>query len=345
MGTLERILQRMADNLSDPQRRCPGVMYGTLSSGFDSTAVACLIKKVGVKEVFVSKKSNSFLPGFTRRGGDDGSPVAAALNLEARQVNTGSAIVDEDEIYLLAKGVRKQDSRTVNEIMLFDIFKYIKKNHAGKLTILCNGYHGDTVWGVDVPSECLTDQVIRQSLCGMSLMEYRLVCGFVSAPIPFLLADKIRDIHAITMSEEMKPWRTGKEYDRPIARRIADSMNVPRHLYGIHKKAIVSVYRYPRNPALREEFFRYLCRKYEISRGKIRAYNIFNGIGSVLLRTGQFFGMKLADSSKIIFFREILMPYRMWLWATETLTAKYYDIESVALFRKEILGDGNREAC
>ena len=64
------------------------------------------------------------------------------------------------------------------------------------------------------------------------MAELRLVVGFVHLPLPFMGARRKADIVKITESSEMDPWRLETDYDRPIARRIAEEAGVPRHLFG-----------------------------------------------------------------------------------------------------------------
>jgi hypothetical protein len=43
-------------------------------------------------------------------------------------------------------------------------------------------------------------------------------------------------IHAWNRSPELAPWSIGGDYDKPIARRIAEEAGLPRHLFGQVKK-------------------------------------------------------------------------------------------------------------
>jgi hypothetical protein len=93
------------------------------------------------------------------------------------------------------------------------------------------------------------------------MAEIRLVIGFVHFPMPFIGGRQRQDILRITESPEMEPWRLGNAYDRPIPRRIAEQVGVPRQLFGQVKTASVVLFPEPSIPYgkhLRTEFFDFL---------------------------------------------------------------------------------------
>jgi hypothetical protein len=62
----------------------------------------------------------------------------------------------------------------------------------------------------------------------------------------------------------MRQWSIGGEYDRPIARRLAEEAGVPRHLFGQTKLATVVDVMPPYLPhgkVLKTEFFRFVRRR------------------------------------------------------------------------------------
>lgn len=56
-------------------------------------------------------------------------------------------------------------------------------------------------------------------------------------PVPFIGALRHPDLYGIAHSDEMLPYRLGTDYDRPLARRMAEEAGVPRELFGQEKKA------------------------------------------------------------------------------------------------------------
>ncbi|UCC99426.1 MAG: hypothetical protein JSW66_05990, partial [Phycisphaerales bacterium] len=78
---LMSILYRIRDNYTDKRRRFSVDAFSTISSGYDSTAVACLVRKIGVSKCFTSRRSNSVLPVCFARASDDGTYVGRKLGM------------------------------------------------------------------------------------------------------------------------------------------------------------------------------------------------------------------------------------------------------------------------
>jgi hypothetical protein len=117
------------------------------------------------------------------------------------------------------------------------------------------------------------------------LAEVRLVVGFIHLPMPFIGARQRQDILRITESAEMKPWRLGNAYDRPIPRRIAEQAGVPRHLFGQVKTGSVVIFPQPSIPygkRLRREFFDYLVRENIVRRQTIKFWRLVRFVNTVL---------------------------------------------------------------
>ena len=102
--------------------------------------------------------------------------------------------------------------------------------------VLFTGYHGDKVW--DKLTAYISDKIVRGDPSGLALTEYRLHAGFINCAVPFWGTRQIRDIHAISNSQVMKPWDVPGNYSRPICRRIAEEAGLPRESFGIKKKAV-----------------------------------------------------------------------------------------------------------
>ena len=71
-------LCRIRDNYQDPNRTIPLSAFTTISSGYDSTAVTCLAKKLGVDTCFTLKKSASWIRWSSKYATDDGTLAAQA---------------------------------------------------------------------------------------------------------------------------------------------------------------------------------------------------------------------------------------------------------------------------
>ena len=132
--------------------------------------------------------------------------------------------------------------------------------------VLFTGYHGDKVWDLHTPDEFLGEELAQKTGANFGFSEIRLKSGFINVAVPFILARNIRSIIAISRSEEMKPWSLHNDYDRPIARRIAESSGVLREAFGMHKKGIAQhYYRLPLSCGLRRLFLQYLKKQYNLN--------------------------------------------------------------------------------
>lgn len=214
---LKESLVRIGQNMADRARKYSYTPLGTLSTGYDSPTVAVLSKNMGNSEVL------TFQHG---RGGtnDDGSEIASRLNLKPIALDRGMWRQQQgSEIPFIAANAYGEESHYVAAKPLL----------AGRL--LLTGYHGDKVW--DTSTHDLSPVIKRGDPSGLALTEWRLWIGFLHCPLPFFGVRNIDEIYRISMSDEMKPWRVGGDYDRPICRRIVEAEGVPRELFGNQKSA------------------------------------------------------------------------------------------------------------
>ena len=70
---------------------------------------------------------------------------------------------------------------------------------------------------------------------GSRLLEFRLRAGFLNFNPLYAGAGHLSAMKGISASAEMKPWRLGGDYDRPIPRRILEEAGVPRGMFGVTK--------------------------------------------------------------------------------------------------------------
>jgi hypothetical protein len=101
-------------------------------------------------------------------------------------------------------------------------------------TVFFTGFPGGKVWDKNLPPD---DRLKRRDLSGASLNEFRLRVRFVHLPIPSIGARLNAQLHRIGNSPELAPHSVGGDYDKPIARRMAEEAGVPRHAFGQTKKA------------------------------------------------------------------------------------------------------------
>ena len=188
----------------------------TVSEGYDATAVAALSASLGCKEAI------NFLSDF-----EDGRNVGALLGLDVTTYSMndigGHIGLNEAEFCAMPLGSSIP-------------FAMAEKQLAGSL--LLTGDMGDHIWSIRY-------KILRSAQRPFanipsdkgSLIEFRLRVGFSWLPVPTIGIMQSLTINKITRSPEMKPWRLDVEYDRPIARKIAEDAGIPRSMFGVKKRA------------------------------------------------------------------------------------------------------------
>jgi hypothetical protein len=250
----------IAANARDPSRTETIDILSTQSTGYDTTAVNALAGAFGITKVFTVTKAKSLGHLAHQEAGelpdDDGSEICKSLNLPCIPINRRAFAEGFDEEHLFYCALfHNQD------VNLLEVCKHITK-----VSVLLTG-HGGAIWYPKASrAELLGEELPGSELNatdsgGLGMAELRLVVGFIQLPLPHVGARRKRDIVDITESSEMDPWRLGRVYDRPIARRIAEEAGVSRDLFGQYKKGSVVIFPQPAIPygkALRLDFFRYL---------------------------------------------------------------------------------------
>lgn len=217
VGTLEKI----RDNVTSPARRIQYNFLATISSGYDSTAGAALLSRIGCAHAI------TFPEARVRPLSDSGREAAQHL---------GYSVVE-------AERFEYQKLKTCPEAEFFapgtatnggDIV-FACKEELLRRKVFVTGFNGGYVWNlVNFPSR----DILRSDASGSLMEEFRLRVGFIHLPIPFIGAVRQPEILAISRSPEMKPWVLGGHYEKPIPRRIAEESGIPRSLFGQSKKAI-----------------------------------------------------------------------------------------------------------
>ena len=244
------VLRRLRTNSTSGARRAPLAAFVTVSSGYDSVATAALVAELGVTAAFTCRRSNSHLPAWLapRAAIDDGSEIARALGLPLLPPPPRDAAV-ADERYFLAAGCMPP------MLALRPLASFVAR---GSAAVVFTGFGGDDVWDTQAEREYHERGIVRGDPAGLGLSEVRLQSGFINVPVPTLCSRHIADLDAVAAHEEMDPWRLLTAYDRPIARRIAETAGVAGHSFGRTKKAVVALYPYPVTRRLRSSFFAYV---------------------------------------------------------------------------------------
>jgi hypothetical protein len=248
----------IAANARDRARSHPLEIWSTQSRGYDTTAVNVIARPYGIDKVFTVSQAKSILHLAHNDEGklpdDDGGEICELLGLNYIRINRRAFAdgFDQEHLYYCARH-HNQDANLMEMI-----------KHVSKPGILLTGVHGEILCSNDrfVRPPLLNSTMQRLDVGGLGMGEFRLAAGFIHLPLPFVGARRKKDIANITMSSEMDPWRLGRTYDRPIARRIAEEAGIPRQAFGQTKMGSVVIFSRPAIPfgkALRREFFNYLA--------------------------------------------------------------------------------------
>ncbi|MBV9952615.1 MAG: hypothetical protein JO291_11730 [Acidimicrobiia bacterium] len=229
----------LAENGRAAERRHPIGLMSSLSSGYDSAVGAVLAHEAGGRDAF----------GFDADSGgrdDDATPLAEALGLDFHLLESADA--PRADLLFLAAGVGHGGEAILRRAESF---------LAGRLVLF--GHWGDAIWGF---AETDTGpDLVRWGTSGTSVLEYRLVAGFLQCPVPVLGGRQIADVRRIGRDPEMEPWSVGGDYDRPVARRIIEEAGVPRNAFATRKRGVLMRQPKPNDfltPELREDYLRWL---------------------------------------------------------------------------------------
>ncbi len=214
---LEKTLREVFAMAARPERQSVYQPLATCSSGYDSSAGAVLVRRLGYGEAITLR---------TARGGtsDTGRWVGEAMGLNVREVDRTESVAEGFALVapFIATGMGGQD-------YCFHGFAPLLENK-----ILLTGFHGDKIWEAKVEPG---DVLARGDVSGSSLQEFRLWKNFLHVPVPMIGARRHADIAAISRSPEMAPYRLDNDYDRPIPRRLLEERGVPRASFGHSKQA------------------------------------------------------------------------------------------------------------
>jgi hypothetical protein len=320
VASLLGIMGRVKQNAGDPARRHPFAFYSTLSQGYDSAAVAALARELGVMDSFTGHPVRLPLEGLLPPAWkEDARAIGQRLGLNVIWLDDRRQSVGPDEIYYLCTNYPKHHSGHWFEIGFHAMASHIAKS--GRLGLVFTGNHGDTVWDANTPERHLAHHIRRGCLTGLNQTEIRLKAGYVTLPAPFIWAQDILKIRAVTLSPEMEPWRVYTDYDRPIPRRILEEAGVERGMFGFDKKFICARAMWPIQPGLRRDFLAYLRRE----RG-LPAWLVYLEYAKHLAPTKRVlkkvFDRELARKENLLLDPDVDLFYEMVHWGTRRLTER-----------------------
>ncbi|HYK81867.1 MAG TPA: hypothetical protein VEU55_01865 [Gemmatimonadales bacterium] len=320
---VDTALRRLRANYTSPDRRAPLGAFATISSGYDSAAVAVLVKDLGVESYFTCRRSNTHAPQWISRRAavDDGTPIARGLGLTATPLDTRGSQVTEDELYFLAPGCAPPN------LALHGLARHIERRRPA---VLFTGFLGDEVWDRNPWERRYQDEgIVRGDTTALMLSEIRLKSGFINVAVPALCARRVQDLAVLSESTEMAPWRLGtRDYDRPIPRRILEEAGIPRDLFAGRKKAVVGTYTWPRNRALRPSYFAAVRARYGRRAGFVYLHRAANRFAwwwfrAYHLLRRRLWGIEPPDTPPVLIGRQFDFAYLQFLWAARTLSERF----------------------
>jgi len=319
---LSHILHKLAANYKDPARKFPISAYSTLSSGYDSTAVTSLVKDIGVKTAFSAEKSESWKVWDPKHRVDDGAMAARVLGIDLCYLDAPASI-SENELYFLATNYGKTLLRVMpNEVAFHSMCDFIERSC--DVAVVFTGHHGDRVWdATSTADRYVSEEILRDDLSGLGLCEIRLKSGFIHVPVPFLLCKNIGDLVKISRSAEMDPWRLHNDYDRPIARRIAEASGVDRQTFGMTKKRVARrFYQLPINHSLRMKFLEYLKDTRGFGFLFAQTYTVMDQVTIFLQKLMYRIRPRSSHRKPLGPWAHIDFGFLMWIWATHILSER-----------------------
>jgi hypothetical protein len=206
----------LQENFNDPIRHHRILPLASISSGYDSPAAAVIAKHAGCHEAVTIRDATSI-----SRKSDSGFQIAKALNMKCKIYKRIPDQYNNEIAFWAAAGVDLD--------LNLSVFEYPEP-----LCIFFTGFNGDRIW--DRKPHSVTDEIEwGGAISGYGFSEFRIQKGVFHCVVPLWGVRHAKEIYEITLSDEMKKWTLMNDYDRPIARRIIESANVPRGTFANRK--------------------------------------------------------------------------------------------------------------
>lgn len=215
-------------NAMDRAKKYPTL--ATLSSGYDSSAVAALLVEVGEVEAVTIDVNIA--------GNDDsGLEIAKYLGLDCKPCSHPLAVDDVIEnlgTFHYSASFADATSEFLATVGHGDeiVFQSFDTHLENKTAY--TGHSGDDLWAIDSQDFIGIPVTI---INGKSLSEYRLRKNFFHVPLPVIGAVYPFSLHNINYQNEMKEYWIKDTYNRPIARRLIEEKGVPRGSFAKSKRS------------------------------------------------------------------------------------------------------------
>jgi len=194
-------------------------MAVSLSSGYDSTAVAAVAANVGCRQALSFREGKPVAHGHSPA--DTGEQAAKQLGMEMSTFDRLDYLDRRDlpEAEFLATGMNGED--VVVTAMEDAVHRKVLLTGAEEFR-LKGGPRRSALY--------------RGDLSSCSLTEFRLRTDFIHLPLLFFGASEKFSLIDITDSPAMQPWTMPGHYDKPIQRRMAEEGGVARGTFATVKR-------------------------------------------------------------------------------------------------------------
>ena len=224
---LQTVLDLLQVNATDENRTCKLTPIVAISSGYDSTGVASIIR---LMPDLLAVTMDVRVLGVD----DSGSGIASLLGIP---VTTYPHVISRDISNLRFDFTGKlQDDvlEFVGTAGIGDDIAFLAFEDSLKNGVLHSGNYGDSIYSLE---KNLKPGLSLKIPFGKSLGEFRLRVGFSHVPVPTIGARFNYPVKKLSRSRRMRSWSIGGIYDRPIPRRMGEDEGLPREVFGISKAA------------------------------------------------------------------------------------------------------------
>jgi hypothetical protein len=295
-------MQEIGKNLRAPTRAHRIEPLATVSSGYDSPAVALLSRHAGCERAITISDSNSMW-----RGSDSGTAIAKKLGLSCRSYRRTAASYPNEIAVWAASGKA-------------GLLSWSRFEWPGPVCAAFLGSYCDTIWS----RKRIPRDYTERSQSFLSMGEFRLWSGMLQCPVSFLGMHHAEEINAIASLPEMEPWSVGGSYDRPIPRRMLEEAGLARGSFAQRKKdtSHESPFRWPYSREASQSF-----RSYLLARGRRVPHMSSVAIIRVIATLEKLWGKNIARHLRLPrfgrFWRSYSNPELLFRWANEALANQY----------------------
>ena len=301
-GYLIASAEALRSNLESSDRRHAVTPLASISSGYDSPAVAVISRHAGC-----SKAVTIHRPASLWRGSDSGEPVAEVLDMECRRYPRTSRSFPHEIAVWAGCGY--------SNLMNWTLFDYPEP-----LCLFFTGNFGDKIWG----RKRFPEPFAFDNWDDLGAGEFRLSVGMLQCPMPFWGMRRAKEIEAITFSQEMAPWTLHAPYDRPIPRRIVEEAGVRRGSFAVRKKNVchATTFRWPYSQTARVSYRTFLRQQGVFAPGPLldRLMRARSGLYAFVYRnTVARFGVRAARR----LWQQMPCTQLLFQWANHELQKQY----------------------